>query len=397
MTKFRLLLAALAVGALVFVSAGPRAGATGSTGEAIIKCSIASTTAIRFDPILNRTGMSGHNHIFFGNTNIEPAGEHALATGDFSGVTDTALEPPGNSHTTCADAMDGTAQWFPELFYNGSQRSSGIYSRAYYITMGSENTTATYIPDVLQMVNGYPAATTPTTFTTQAQADTYMASVYWDCGQAGGAPKSPKSPFPYSCAKWKVNTGNLVDDGLVGHVNFPACLTTNAASYDNLETPPGPFYAPPGVSNLNNNLTFDSNAGAVTTGSCSTGYQQIPQISIRMHTLLEKNGTTTEPIFASGSSASQLPSCFSVDLSGPCTNVTPLASDVRFGFAGDANPTSQGPYFTYHGDYMQMWQQSIPPNPDNQALNLDDIQEDCLFGANAQLCGFITNSSSLPG
>src|ERR1700734_236242 len=121
-TPWRGMAVAGLLGAALAFQAAPGGATTGKSGEFIVKCPLASTAAIPVDPILDRTGPSEHNHIFLGNTNIEPAGALALASGDFTHLSDTALQPPGPGQTTCADAMDGSAQWFPELFYNGAQR-----------------------------------------------------------------------------------------------------------------------------------------------------------------------------------------------------------------------------------------------------------------------------------
>ena len=122
---------------------------------------------------------------------------------------------------------------------------------------------------------------------------------------------------------------------------------------------------------MTNDLAYNS----LTDGSCQYPYtQQIAEISVSLHTLLEVGGGTAEPVFASGSTASQLPSCYSHYLNPPgakyCTNTPPVARDLAFGFASDRNPTgalcpatggsNNCPYFTLHGDYMQMWQQVDP-------------------------------------
>src|SRR5437660_303953 len=200
--------------ALLPLGAAPAdsASATGR-GEFIVRCGLASTTAYRVDPILNRTGPSGHNHVFFGNTNI-PA---VAAAGDFAGLTDANLEPAAPGQTNCADLSDGTGEWVPELFYNGTQRlyeggnpaNGAIYIRTYY-TSTDQNLASppgVDIPDKLQMVNGYPTATAPPA-TDATSVKAYLRNVYWDCSANGGAnppaiANSPHSPWPYSCTAWQ--------------------------------------------------------------------------------------------------------------------------------------------------------------------------------------------------
>ena len=97
------------------LSQGGTASAAASSsgdGEFIVHCDLASNTAYRVDPILDRTGPSGHNHVFFGDTNI-PA---VAAAGNFAGLTDANLEPAAPGQTKCADLSDGTGEWIPELF-----------------------------------------------------------------------------------------------------------------------------------------------------------------------------------------------------------------------------------------------------------------------------------------
>jgi hypothetical protein len=160
---------------------------------------------------------------------------------------------------------------------------------------------------------------------------------------------------------------------------------------------------------MTNDLAYNS----LLNGSCPPPFtQQIAQIGIRFHTLLEAGGGTTEPVFASGSKASELPSCYSQVLSPPgaqyCTNIAPVASDLAFGFVSDSNPTGADcpttggadgcSYYTFHGDYMQMWQQVSPTtldsgnggaDPSGSIGTLEDIEEDCLFGVEARQCGVI--------
>jgi hypothetical protein len=163
--------------------------------------------------------------------------------------------------------------------------------------------------------------------------------------------------------------------------------------------------------------------------TCPAGYTLIPTVSIRLHLLLEFEGTTTEPIFNPASTASELPSCYSLGYSattdGPCTSTAPQASDLLFGFASSAPGNGSGAlckipvqaacgWFTGHGDYMQMWQQapvakanwpSTAPlatldtqtgGADSSAadLNLDDITEDCDLAPAAHHCGFVMNNLS---
>src|SRR5215469_9924319 len=99
------------LGALVPLGAASSATASGpGAGVFFVHCNLASTTAYRVDPILDRTGPSAHNHVFFGNTNI-PA---AAAVANFAGLTDANLEPPapGTAQTNCSELSDGTGEWF---------------------------------------------------------------------------------------------------------------------------------------------------------------------------------------------------------------------------------------------------------------------------------------------
>jgi hypothetical protein len=396
---------------------------------------LASTTAYQVDPILDRTGNSMHNHIFFGNTNLVANVAQVNGPGDYqASLSDANNEPAAPGETTCLDPSDTAAVWVPELLYHGAQRTEAlagpdkgelIYVRDYYITQGNEVNTATFIPDVLQMVAGNPAATAPPTIKNRQQANAYMQTIFWNCGRAKGAigVMTPRSPWPYSCAKWKANMAAAgmqvtLDDGLVGRVNFPACVdpTKYAPNGDNLDQ--GPFYASPGISTMTNDLSYNN----LSDGSCPAPFtQQIAEISIHLHTLLETGGGTAEPAFAAGSTASELPSCYSQYLNPPgskyCTNTPPAAKDLAFGFVSDSNPTGAGcpatggapgcSYYTYHGDYVQMWQQVDPAtldsgpggtDPPAAVGTLEDLEEDCLFGAEARQCGSVPGSifSTLP-
>ena len=223
------------LGALLPLGGTSSAAAAGSgNGEFIVHCDLASTTAYRVDPILDRTGPSGHNHVFFGNTNI-PA---VAATGNFAGLTDANLEPPAPGETNCADLSDGTGEWVPELFYDGAQRlyeggrpaNGAIYTRTYYLTDSQNlaNPPGVDVPDKLQMVNGFPMRTSP------PAADDLGGHVFWDCSANGGATppaiaNSPHSPWPYSCSKWQAWARSQAltpptDDGVIAVVNFPNCL-----------------------------------------------------------------------------------------------------------------------------------------------------------------------------
>jgi hypothetical protein len=406
--------------------------------NAFIKCPLVTTTPYQVDPILDRTGNSMHNHIFFGNTTMAANVAQVTGPGNYQTLlSDANNEPPQSGSTTCSDKSDGTGYWFPEMFYHGVERTEAlagprqgdpVFVKDYYVTEGSETATATYIPDVLQMVAGNPSATAPPTITNRHQAATYIQSVFWNCGRANGGDSimSPRSPWPYSCAKWRANMAAAgmpisVDDGLdglVARITFPACVdpTKDSPNGDNLDH--GPFFASPGISTTKNDLAYNS----PTDGSCPYPFtQQIAQISVLLETYLEDGGGTAEPVFASGSNASQLPSCYSEYLNPPgpqyCTNTAPAASDLAFGFVSDTNPTGAGcptaggtdgcSYYTVHGDYMQMWQQVNPAilntgpegtDPAGSKGTLEDIQKDCLFGTAARQCGIVpgNNFSAIP-
>jgi len=408
------------------------AAASSGHGEFIVHCDLASTTAYRVDPILDRTGPSGHNHVFFGNTNI-PA---VAAAGNFAGLTDANLEPAAPGQTNCADPSDTTGEWVPELFYDGAQRlfeggkpaNGAIYTRTYYLT-DSQNLASppgVDIPDKLQMVNGFPMQKTPIT--------DLSGHVSWDCSANGGATppaiaNSPHSPWPYSCSAWRawaVSKGLTppTDDGVIAVVNFPNCLIPG--SDHNLDG--GPLYDPVSTTN---DLVFGS--GGMT--GCPAGDQPIPSISERLHTLIEDStaGSVFDPLVASTSTWSGLPSCSSTDLTqttaagghvkAPCTDTPPQAGDLRMGFASNADPTgatcglpvaSTCGWFTVHADYMQMWQQVLPSRLDTGtggadpagvdpqvngvfAPKLEDAEEDCLWGSEAHTCGFIPTHSNLSG
>jgi hypothetical protein len=432
-----------------FVPAGGPSSLAGATaapghGEFIVRCKLASTTAFRVDPILNRTGPSGHNHVFFGNTNI-PA---VAATGNFAGLTDARLEPSSPGQTNCADLSDGTGEWVPELFYDGAQRlyqggnpaNGAIYTRTYYLSddQNVANPPGVNVPDLLQMINGYPTATAPPVINATNVHD-YLRNVFWDCSANGGATppmidQSPHSPWPYSCTAWAAWARSQgltppADDGIVAHIEFPNCLVTG--SDHNMDG--GPLYVPAGVPGTND-LVF----GDGTMNGCPSGTVPIPFISERLHTLIDDPtaGAVVDPLVARGSTWSGQPSCHSPFLSdktasgttvtAPCTNTPPQAGDLRLGFASDADPTgatcglpvaSTCGYFTVHGDYMQMWQQvnrtrldtgaggadpagidpQVPPGSGNFAPVLEDTEEDCLWGTEAHTCGFIPTTSNLSG
>jgi len=430
------------VGALLPLGGTSSAAALGAGhGEFIVLCRLASTTAFQVDPILNRTGPSGHQHVFFGNTNIPVV----AAAHDFSGLTDANLEPPAPGGTNCADSSDGTGEWFPELFYNGAQRlyeggnpaNGAIYTRTYYQSDGQNvaNPPGIDIPDKLQMINGFPTATAPPVIDA-GNADGYLDNVFWDCSANGAATppainESPHSPWPYSCTKWQAwaRSQGLTppgDDGVIAHIQFPNCLIPG--SDHNLDG--GPLSVPPGVPGTND-VVF----GSGSMNGCPAGDQPIPFITMRLHTLVDdpSAGAVVDPLLASGTTWPGLPSCHSEFLSAtnasggtvtaPCTNTAPQAGDLRLGFASDADPTGRtcGPvvastcgYFTVHGDYMQMWQQvrastldtgaggADPAGVDPQvngtfAPKLEDAEEDCLWGAEARICGFIPAHSNLNG
>jgi hypothetical protein len=420
------------VGALLPLGGTTSAAAAGTgNGEFIVHCDLASTTAYRVDPILDRTGPSGHNHVFFGNTNI-PA---VAATGNFAGLTDANLEPSAPGQTNCADLSDGTGEWIPELYYNGAQRlyeggnsaNGAIYTRTYYLSDGQNvaNPPGVNIPDKLQMINGFPTRTSP------PAPDDLSGHVFWYCSANGAAvlpevDNSPMSPYPYSCSKWQawVRSQGLTppgDDGIVAVVNFPNCRMPG--SNHNLDG--GPLYVPPGVPGTND-LVF----GDGTFSGCPAGTVPIPKISERLHTLIDdpRTGAVDDPLVASTSTWQGLPSCFSKFLSittasgtvtAPCAKTSPQASDLRMGFTSDNAPTGvkacQLPvanacgYFTVHADYMQMWQQvgTASLDPDQPGVDpmvngkfapkLEDAEEDCLWGAEAHTCGFIPNHSNLSG
>jgi hypothetical protein len=418
------------VGALLALAGAPSVAASGSgSGVFFVHCDLASTTAYRVDPILDRTGPSGHNHIFFGNTSIPTV----AAAGNFAGLTDANLEPSAPGQTTCSDLSDGTGGWFPELFYDGAQRlyeggvrsNGAIYIRTYYKTddQSGANPPGVNIPDKLQMINGFP---------TQAKPITDLSGhVYWDCSSKGSASvaDTPRSPWPYSCSAWtrwvqSLNLGLTTppDDGIVGIVDFPNCLIPN--SDHNLDG--GPLFVPPGVPGTN-----DLEFGTGTMNGCPMGTLPIPFISERLHTLIDDPtpGAVDDPLVASTSSWSGLPSCASTFLSfkvsgttetAPCTTRPPQASDLLMGFASDNAPTGgsacQPPvdiacgWFTIHADYMQMWQQVDPSRLDTGAggadpadvdpqvsghfaPKLEDAEEDCLWGSEATSCGFIPGTT----
>jgi hypothetical protein len=387
------------------------------------------TAALPADPIVTRSGPSVHNHIFFGNKSLVTLAQRDLAAGrGFTNLSDANLEPASAGNTTCEDTQDTAAMWLPEFFYKGKQRirraipgggpcttgfSCSPYTRTYYEnTSVAQSIASAFIPDKYEAVNGDPGATGTPTITSSRQADAYMQNQEWTCGAQSR--QTPRSPWPYSCALFYKNTGIQPEDGLAMIVGFPDCVSANTSSWDNLDG--GPFYAPKGVSTMRDNMVFANNA------ICPAGYQLIPSISLRFHTLLEYEGTTTEPIFNPASTASRLPSCYSQDLAGPCTNTPPRASDLLFGFASDAAGNGQGAlcavpvragcgWYTGHADYMDMWQQAVTPRwPDpaavnatldtahrgdspSTALNLDDIISDCdLAPMPSPKCGFVTQN-----
>jgi hypothetical protein len=421
------------LGALVPLGATSSSAASGpGDGVFFVHCNLASTTAYRVDPILDRTGPSTHNHVFFGNTNI-PA---VAAAGNFAGLTDANLEPPSPGQTRCSEVSDGTGEWFPELFYDGAQHlyeggnpaNGTIYTRTYYKTDGQNvaNPPGVNIPDRLQMINGFPTRTSP------PAASDFSGHVYWDCSSKGSASvaDSPRSNWPYSCSAWQRWVHGLglglttpADDGIVAIVDFPNCLILG--SNHNLDG--GPLYVPPGVAGTND-LVF----GSGTMDGCPAGTVPIPFISERLHTLIDDptTGAVDDPLVASTSSWSGLPSCDSTFLSfktpsgvtetAPCTSTPPQASDLRMGFASNNAPTGGSAcklpvagacgWFTVHADYMQMWQQvdpnrldtgsggADPPGVDptvngNAAPTLEDAEEDCLWGAEAHDCGFIPGNA----
>jgi len=421
------------LGALVPLGGTSSAAASGpGDGVFFVHCNLASTTAYRVDPILSRTGPSAHNHVFFGNTNI-PA---VAASGNFAGLTDANLEPPMPGQTKCSELSDGTGEWFPELFYDGAQRlyeggvqaNVAIYTRTYYKSDGQNvaNPPGTNIPDRLQMINGFPTRTSP------PAANDLSGHVYWDCSANGAASVAvtPHSPWPYSCSAWRkwvlsLNLGLTTppDDGIVAIVDFPNCLIPG--SDHNLDR--GPLYVPPGVPGTN-----DLEFGTGTMNGCPAGTVPIPFISERLHTLIDDptTGAVDDPLVASTSSWSGLPSCNSPNLSfktpsgttetAPCTDTPPQASDLRMGFASDRAPTggnacklpvaSACGWFTVHADYMQMWYQVDPSRLDTAANGtdlpdadpvvnghfapaLEDAEEDCIWGAEAHDCGFIPGNT----
>jgi hypothetical protein len=459
------LVAAALVSALAVAPVTSSAAPAASLGQLIVRCGPASLDGhtvpiVPVDPVMTRTGPAGHNHMFFGNLKLPADGAAVVAAGTgWANLTDRNEEPPGPgaAFTNCDDVSDGSAQWFPELFYDGAPRTArhpagsdppcgdkvppeypacAIYNRVYYETMSAtQAAAATYLPDRLQMMNGYPLATAPPTITSPAAASAYLVNQSWSCGSNSGV-ETPRSPWPYDCNLWRSVSGQLAEDGLVMLIHFPNCVDVNQANWDNFDG--GPFYAAPGASTLRSNLQFASGYGG---GTCPAGWQLVPQVSIRLHTLLEYYNSTTEPIFANSLTAPRypgegLPSCYSHTWPGrltatagrTCTNTAPAASDLRFGFASDAPANGAGAdctltglyggvgdacgYFSGHGDYMDLWQQDnlgaawpatatvnatldtvAGADAPTVAFNLDDVTADCNLKLPSTKCGFFYHDS----
>jgi hypothetical protein len=102
-------------------------------------------------------------------------------------MTDANLEPSSPGRTACADLSDSTGEWVPELFYDGRQRlyeggnpaNGAIYTRTYYQSNGQNvsNPPGVDIPDRLQMINGYPTATSPPA-TDATSVHAYLRNVF---------------------------------------------------------------------------------------------------------------------------------------------------------------------------------------------------------------------------
>lgn len=407
-------------------------------GEFIVKCDLTypagKASAYEADPILNRGMPSPHFHIFFGNTELPVLASQAA----YSQMTYANLEPaaPDDASTSCGDAADASGMWYPELFYDGAQQTetagNPIYTRAYYVTAGTETEDLPTGGLPIEMMNGYPNQIgTPMSLSSPSGVAAWMQNTYWDCGESKDQSfVSPRSPWPYSCSIWykqlAINKTGFIGDGIVAHVNFPTCLKGALNAYKGNNPDGGPLYDP---GDTKNNLIFP----ATENGPCPAGYQSIPQVTIRLHTLIDQplsgGPGLVNTAVPGGVVWSGLPSCFSTDTQDTntaanwCTNTAPNSDDILLGFdSTEAQnqaecevidlPEACG-WYKFHGDYMEMWQhvdrlkldgpagdppKADPLMPDGAyAPTLEDGEEDCLLGAEAHVCGFLPSASSLSG
>lgn len=377
-------------------------------GDFIIHCDNtpeAGAPVQQFDPILFNGQVAPHDHLFFGSTGVTQT------------ATDLGLE---GSSTTCKDTQDTGAEWVPALYYhhNGNpvslqdlwtQNATGthVYVRVYYVesvptTDAKGYADEQFVPESLQMVAGFPAASSPPCWNCKHAPSDEEYQVLWDCG-ANNIVSTQMSAWPYNC-----NYNNQQQfDGLVGHVMFPSCWDgkgiASTAPGGNPEQPvsgPGsgsfgqPLFlsptvpVPPGISS-----TFDLKYENLTTAQCPAGYQYIPRISVRVHTLI----TNPCPEFAD----SDWQDCLPGGVPGLPTTQPP---DIRLmlstmGMSG--GPPTIGPWYTMHADYWNTWQQ-YPTTAPASAGNgkLDDNVLYCLGTGRSSThtlpCGFVTDNHYPP-
>lgn len=417
--------AALSVAALVLVtrtatSPVAHAGTNGgNNGEFIIRCPMTGEVQ-RIDPIIDGSGISGHYHMFFGHFNV-------MATSTADGLRKQGTGP---TISTCQDPNDTAAYWAPESFMPsatsttgcvinptggylcpflpgctplgggstnfscGTNPSSTIYVRAYYLTTSGPNTGE--LPKGLIMAVGTPDAGSP---------PTSINHVFWDCGATtvnGVQEQTPESIWPYTCSLFPFAN----NEGVTGIIDFPSCWNGQSS----FQTPNGtamvPGYIDPQISqtlSANNDLAYPPATGGCGALSPQGTYHPVPHLSLRIHyTGLGLSGgpsisTDSQTIYPSACPQSQpgpgFPwTCSTQAQMGQSVPPDDIALDL-------SSSSAQGPvvggWYTEHADYWQTWQQGVSPpgTGDPNTGTLNSLTHYCL--QDGITCGFMP--SSKPG
>jgi hypothetical protein len=269
--RARKLTALIAVSSVLMV-AGPAAASrrapVGIAGFFNVMCDYSHS--LMDDPIVypGQPGVS-HMHDFYGNTTTNAFSTNAGLVG---------------GPTTCTDELDGSAYWAPQTMMNDVTVTPKLVQNYWLNTFtGSVETP----PAGIELIAGDSHAT----------GEQDINIVHYSCGSGANPPFfSPFSAKPYDCTSY-VNAGE--GDGVVETINFPPC-------WDG-QLPAG------------NDTTHFAYQAAIGD-PCPAGFtHQLPQLSVRIHTLL----------------------------------VDPLNSDGSIGLS-----LMSGPYYTIHADFMSGWNQT---------------------------------------
>lgn len=407
--------AALAIVGQLLLQTTPPASANGTSGEFIVNC-FYNGVSHRADPIISPGVISAHRHDFFGN---------ATVTKD---STIASMEAATPSQTACQDTHDTAGYWIPTLYdggklahidgnHDGQFNAAGqdYHIRAYYI--GSLQTDT--LPKGLVMVNGYPsgcAVASPTKICDPT--DTFpedQANVFYDCGENQGITiDTPESYWPYDCSPYRVDNAippggtkpqTFHPNGMVLHIQFPTCWNGNQS-----------FVAPNsgGAQHVAHYISPNANPTLAASndlafkkadGTCPTGFTaaRIPKIVIKVLTMIQDPCDGATPCGPSGcghwpANTPGFTTCTPQDTPGP------IAVGFSMRDPSGSGGTVIGPWWTFHADYWNTWQQGRPAlldtgaggaDPPRQIGTLADGLEDCVK-ANVT-CGFISDTHPPPG